>query len=215
MNGRIVLVFIGPQGSGKGTQAALLADKYDFKIIEMGNLLRTEAAQENDLGRRVREVINHGDLVPTELTMHLIQDELQRHPKDQRIVFDGFPRSLDQAEALAKIIEVTKAVHIDLPYEVSVKRISGRLLCDHGHYYNTYFLPPEKEGVCNVDHTPLHRREDDTEEAVKHRLELYGKVTIKVLDYYRGLGKLATVNGNASVFQVSHEIKEQVLTGLI
>jgi adenylate kinase len=181
----------------------------------MGNLLRTEAAQENELGRKVREVINHGDLVPTELTMKLIQDELQRHPKQQRIVFDGFPRSLDQAQELTKVIDVTKAVHIDLPYDVSVKRISGRLLCDHGHYYNTYFLPPEKEGICNVDHTPLHRREDDTEEAVKHRLELYGHVTVKVLEFYRSLGKLITINGDASVFKVSHEIKEKVLTGLI
>ncbi len=215
MSAPIVFVFIGPQGSGKGTQASILADKYEFKIIEMGNLLRTEAAQESDLGRRVREVINHGDLVPTELTMNLIQDELQRHPHQQRIIFDGFPRSLDQAQELTKVIEVTKAVHIDLPYDVSVKRISGRLLCDHGHYYNTYFLPPEKEGICNVDHTPLHKRDDDTEEAVKHRLELYGSVTVKVLEYYRGLGKLVTVNGDKSVFEVSHEIKEQVLKGLV
>lgn len=215
MQQRIVLVFIGPQGSGKGTQATILADKYDFKIVEMGSLLRAEAARETDQGREVRDIINHGDLVPTQLTMDLIADELGRHPKDQRIIFDGFPRSIDQAEALSKIIQVTKAVHIDLPYDVSVKRISGRLLCDHGHNYNTYYLPPEKAGLCNVDHTPLHKREDDTEEAVKHRLELYAQVTTQVLEYYRTQGTLVTINGDASVFEVSHEIKEKILTGLL
>jgi adenylate kinase len=181
----------------------------------MGHLLRAEAARETDQGRKVRDIINHGDLVPTQLTMDLISDELARHPATQHIIFDGFPRSIDQAEALAKVIEVTKAVHIDLPYDVSVKRISGRLLCDHGHYYNSYYVPPEREGICNVDHTPLHRRDDDTEEAVKHRLELYGQVTTKVLEYYRSQGKLITVNGDASVFQVSHEIKEKVLNDIL
>ncbi|MBI4090522.1 MAG: nucleoside monophosphate kinase [Candidatus Komeilibacteria bacterium] len=207
---RTVLVFIGPQGSGKGTQAKILADREGFHVIEMGGLLRAEAAKNTPMSEQVRAILAKGDLVPARLTIELIRKKLATLPTDANIVFDGFPRSLEQAQELDTLVRITRVVHIDVPPDVSVKRISGRLMCPAGHNYNTYYVPPEKEGICNVDKLPLVHREDDTPTAVRHRLELYNEVTTKVLEYYRGQGKLLTVNGDASVFAVSQQINQEV-----
>ena len=215
MKQRIVLVFIGPQGSGKGTQAAILADSYGFKVIVMGDLLRREAEKNTPRGQEIQAIITRGDFVSDNLIIRLLHETIAGTKPDTNILFDGFPRTIEQAREIDKEIVVTRVVHIDLPYEVSVKRISGRIICEHGHNYNTYYLPPRKEGICNVDKTPLHKRADDTEEAVEHRLALYEKETAGVVEYYRKQGKLINVNGNASVFEVAHEIKTKVLSDLL
>lgn len=201
---------MGPQGSGKGTQATILADREGFQVIEMGGLLRAEAAKDTPMGSQIRSILAKGDLVPVELTIELIRKKLATLSPDVNIIFDGFPRSVEQARELAKLVRITKAVHIDVPPDVSVKRISGRLLCPNGHNYNMYYVPPKKEGICNVDNLPLEHREDDTPVAVRHRLDLYNEVTTKVLAYYRAQGKLVTINGDASIFAVSHQIKLEV-----
>lgn len=207
---RTVLVFMGPQGSGKGTQATILADREGFQVIEMGGLLRAEAAKDTPMGGQIRSILARGDLVPVELTIELIRNKLTTLSPDVNIIFDGFPRSIEQARELDKLVRITKVIHIDVPSDVSVKRISGRLICPNGHNYNSYYVPPEKEGVCNVDKLPLEHREDDTPAAIRHRLDLYHEVTTKVLDYYRSQGKLVTINGDASVFAVSHQVKLEV-----
>lgn len=206
MHHPIVFVFIGPQGSGKGTQTAILVQKYGFVVIEMGALLRAEAAKATPLSKSIAEILNKGELVPVAITIQLIRQKLAQIPKDANIIFDGFPRSIEQALELAKLVEVTYAIHIDLPYDVSLKRIAGRLLCPNGHYYNRYSLPPKRSGICDIDQLPLEHREDDTEEAVKRRLDLYEEETKKVLDYYAAQGKSIAINGNTSIEAVAHEI---------
>ena len=205
-----VLVLIGPQGSGKGTQAALLADRDGFCVVGMSDLLRTEVVNPT-LKERITSEIQRGELIDTDLSVHLIEQYLKRLSPDSKIIFDGFPRLVEQARELDALVVVTKAVHIDVPYDVSLKRIAGRLMCPRGHVYNKYFVPPQRPGVCTVDELPLHGREDDIETVVKTRLALYQQVTTHVLAYYRAQGKLVTINGNQSVFAVAHEIREKVL----
>lgn len=206
-----VLVLIGPQGSGKGTQAALLADRDGFCVVGMSDLLRSEVANLTGLKEKITSEIQRGEFIDTDLSVHLIEQYLKRLPSGSKIIFDGFPRLVEQARELDNLVVVTKAVHIDVPYDVSLKRIAGRLMCPRGHVYNKYFVPPRRPGVCTVDELPLHGREDDTETVVKTRLALYQQVTTHVLAYYRAQGKLVSINGNQSVLAVAHEIREKVL----
>ncbi|OGY90391.1 MAG: hypothetical protein A3B30_00230 [Candidatus Komeilibacteria bacterium RIFCSPLOWO2_01_FULL_52_15] len=212
MKRRTVLVFIGQQGSGKGTQAMILADKYGFIVIAPGDLLRTEVAKKTPFGLELADIMAKGNLVPDESINRLIQEALARLSPQTSVVFDGFPRTVEQARYLDSLIEVSNAVQIDIPYEVSVKRISGRLTCPRGHNYNRFFLPPQKPGICNIDKLPLSSRPDDTQATVINRLAIYQHTTTKVLAYYRDQGKLIAITGNASVFAVSHEIKTKVLS---
>ncbi len=206
-----VLVLIGPQGSGKGTQAALLADRDGFCVVGMSDLLRSEVANLTGLKEKITSEIQRGEFIDTDLSVHLIEQYLKRLPSGSKIIFDGFPRLVEQARELDNLVVVTKAVHIDVPYDVSLKRIAGRLMCPRGHVYNKYFVPPRRPGVCTIDELPLHGREDDTETVVKTRLALYQQVTTHVLAYYRAQGKLVSINGNQSVSAVAHEIREKVL----
>lgn len=211
---RKVLVFIGPQGSGKGTQGAILADKYGFKVIVIGEVLREAAEDTTPLGREINSAIVRGDFVSDDLIIKLLVPALEKIPATTHILFDGFPRTPDQARALDKLINIDSVIHISLPHDVSVKRITGRLICPNNHSYNSYYVQPRHEGLCNIDNLPLKKRVDDTEEAVEHRLELYRTVTTQVLEYYNSQGKLISINGDASVFAVSHEIKTKVLNDI-
>lgn len=215
MKRRHILVFIGPQGSGKGTQATILADKHGFVVLSFGELLRAEVARGTALGKKLAEIMEAGQLVSDKMSGELVREELKRLPSQSNIVFDGFPRTVEQARFLDTLVDVTRAVHIEIPYEVSVKRISGRLICENGHNYNRYYLPPQKPGICNVDKKPLSSRPDDTEASVINRLAIYQQITTRVLTYYRDQNKLVTVNGNASVFAVAHEIQTKVLGDML
>jgi len=208
------LVFMGPQGSGKGTQATSLAKKYGYQVIATGDLFRAEANKGTELGRKIGQLIEAGTLVPDKLTVELLQQTLQRMPAEAIIIFDGFPRNSAQATILDTLVRVTRAVNITLPSDVSIKRIAGRLMCPNGHTYNTYFVPPQRQGLCDVDDLPLHSRKDDTEDAVTRRLALYQKMTTPVLDFYREQNKLVIINGDASVDEVFRDIEKHVISVL-
>ncbi|MEK7583955.1 MAG: nucleoside monophosphate kinase [Patescibacteria group bacterium] len=214
MSSRKVFAFIGPQGSGKGTQAALIASRHRYNVIAMSNLLKAEVEKETPLGITIDGIMQQGGLVPDESTIQLVRQFFELCPDDARIIFDGFPRTLLQAQALDTLTEVTRVVHITLPYEVSVRRITGRLICPRGHNYNRYYVRPREEGICDVDGLRLVTRTDDRPEIVAERLRVYEAMVTHVLDYYSARGKLVTINGDASIEVVRQAIEDRIIGDL-
>ena len=203
-------IIIGPQGSGKGTQARRLVEAHGFELVVMGLLLKKQAEKKNALGTILASHIIKGELVPDKHTFVILKNIINQQPNGKIFLFDGFPRSINQAKELDKVVNVIRAIHISIPYEISIKRIAGRRICEKKHEYNIYYVPPKKEGVCDIDGSQLKRRQDDQEEAVSVRLKLYQEVTSPLLDYYQKQGKLLSINGNASIGTIAREIERKL-----
>lgn len=207
-----VVVLLGAPGAGKGTQAPLLANRLGVPVLASGDLLRTEVATGSELGREVQEIMRSGELVPDDTIVRLFLDRLGREDADSGAVLDGFPRTRGQAAALdASLAEngrwVDRALLIDVPIEDLVGRFAGRVICRNGgHVYNVRSNPPRTPGVCDIDGSELVRRADDAEETVRARMvEQLGPLE-DVVDHYRGLRNLATVDGTQSIEIVSDDL---------
>lgn len=194
------IVLLGPPGSGKGTQAAKIAAKLEAVHIATGDLFRTEIEAQTELGVLANEYIAHGNLVPNEVTNAVVRSRLARGDLD-RFVLDGYPRTLDQANALEGMLrELGKpldgAYLIDVPDEDIVERAVGRLLCKScGAIYHLKFKPPQVAGICDVCRGILSVRDDDTPSTVRHRLTVYHRITTPVLAFYEERGLLTRVDG--------------------
>lgn len=212
MQESLAVVLIGPQGSGKGTQAALLAEHHGLRIFTMGDFVRDQSHKQTSVAEELRNFMMRGELVPDELVFRLLTHELETFIGSSGVVFDGFPRTLKQATFLDTIITLTHVVHIHVPQEVSFKRIAGRRICPHGHQFNIYYLKPKVSGRCDFDGAPLTRREDDTPENVTTRLDFYHRVTEPVLDHYRDRKALITIKGDATIPAVASSIEKSIFT---
>jgi adenylate kinase len=208
MRKRITLVFMGPQGSGKGTQAQLYARRHGFAVISTGNLLRKEALENTERGRQIAGAMNSGDLISDDLTMEVLDSHVRLLPDSSNVILDGLPRTLTQAKLLDSLLMVTAVVFITLSEEESIRRISGRLQCPNGHIFNKYSARPRIAGVCDQDGLSLHQREDDSEQAVRKRLQLHKKSVANIMEFYRVQNKLITINGNASIDSVSDAVRK-------
>ncbi len=206
-----IIVMIGQPGAGKGTQARLLSEKYHYPQISTGDLLRAMAQADTPLGEELREILNSGQLVRDEVLEELIEERTSREDCRDGYIFDGFPRTLAQAEHLESLArEQSKTVfliRVDVEDEILLKRVTGRLTCSHcGEIYNLYFRPPKVEGICDLDGAPLLRRGDDTPTAVSLRLSAYREKTRPVITYYRETGRLIEVDGTLPVQEVFEKI---------
>jgi adenylate kinase len=206
-----IIVIMGPQGAGKGTQAEKLAEKLGFPIIATGDILRKVAEGATDLGRKVKALQAAGRLVPDEIMADIIQERLGRVDCTPGCIIDGFPRTLPQAELLDEIAREKSgqvlAVSIVVPRDMLWKRLSGRRQCPVcGTIYNIYFKPSEAEGVCNLDVGELFIRSDDTPESIEQRLALYDEMTRPLLEYYRKSGRLSEVDGTGEIGDVFDRI---------
>ena len=176
------IIFIGPQGSGKGTQAKILSEKLNIPHISTGDLFR---ALDGELKQEVDTIINQGNLVPDELTIKILKERLEKPDAQQGFILDGFPRNLNQAKLLETITQTDKIIEITLHDEEAIKRISGRINCKEcGAIFNKFTNPPKQENTCDNCQGELTQRADDTEEAVKKRLTTYHNKTEPILDYY-------------------------------
>jgi adenylate kinase len=216
----LVLVLIGPQGAGKGTQAQMLAARLKLPVIATGDILREVARTDTELGRQVREVQAAGKLVSDEILGGIVSQRLCKDDCKNGCILDGFPRTLPQAQLLEKIAADCGnriiAIKIDVPSELLHKRLAGRRICTGcGATYNIYFKPPKHEGVCDLDGQPLYTRSDDNEEAIQQRLSLYDEKTRPLLDYYRGSGRLLVVNGAGAPEEVFNAVLSAVEPHLI
>ncbi len=203
------IILLGPPGSGKGTQAALLSGKLKAPHISTGDILR--AAKGTELGNRAAEYMNRGELVPDSVLIEMIRDRLSQADCAEAFILDGYPRTIPQADALADILagldrRLDLVLNIEVPDAELITRLSARRVCECGATYHLIFNPPEKEGVCDRCGKRLYHRDDDKEESIRNRLSVYKKQTQPLIDYYRNLGLLAAIDGSGSIEQISGEI---------
>jgi len=200
MKRRVVL--LGPPGSGKGTIAEKLETKFNLEHISTGQWFRREMQEGTELGERARQYIERGELVPDSIVLGLIQHWLTPDLIKHGFMFDGFPRTRAQAEALdrfcaEKAAPLELVLYLHCSEEVIIERITGRRMClSCGKIYHVRTLPPVSPGICDVCGSELTQRTDDTEEVVKNRLVFYQKVTEPLVDYYRESGKLVSLNAS-------------------
>jgi adenylate kinase len=193
------LVLLGKQGAGKGTQAARLAERYGLAHVATGDLFRAAAAAGTAAGREAEEFMNRGDLVPDDLTFRIVEERFAEDGlMDHGFVLDGFPRTLPQAEKLEDVLDghpLDLVINLDVPTEIVLDRIAGRRVCEKcGTTYHVS-KPPKDDWTCDVCGGRVVHREDDTEEAVLRRLEIYEEETVPIIDFYRKGGKLVTIDG--------------------
>lgn len=208
------LVLLGKQGAGKGTQAARLAERYGIAHVATGDLFRAAAAAGTPAGREAEEYMNRGDLVPDDLTLRIVEERFAEDGLvEQGFVLDGFPRTLRQAEKLEEVRDghpLDLVINLDVPTEIVLDRIAGRRACENcGTTYHVS-APPKDDWTCDVCGGRVVQREDDTEEAVMRRLELYEKETVPIIDFYGKLGKLVGVDGTGDSDEVFTRLVEQV-----
>jgi adenylate kinase len=210
------LVLLGPAGAGKGTQARRIADKYHVPHVASGDLLRTHRSQQTELGLSAMSYMDRGALVPDDLVISMIVDRMQRTDANHGVLLDGFPRTLAQAKALDKELEVEGrrlklALFLEVPFEVLVERAAGRWTCRTCQTtYNYRVNPPRQHGVCDLDSGELYQREDDRPEVVSERIRVYLKDTVPVVDYYREHGILHTIDGTQDIDTVTADIERQL-----
>jgi adenylate kinase len=210
------LILIGAQGSGKGTQAQRLMELLNLKPCASGDLLRKAVADGTPLGQAARPYMDRGDLVPDDLIIAMILEDIAKMNGSKGIILDGFPRNVAQARALDERFAERRqaidwAVYLDVPRAALLDRLSGRYICQaDGHVYNLKTNPPRVRGRCDVDGSPLVQRGDDTPEKIAHRLDIFFTETIRLTDYYAVQGKLLRVDGMGAVDQVTRAILDGV-----
>jgi adenylate kinase len=204
-------VFLGPQGSGKGTVIGKIKDKYAVPHISTGDMFREALKEGTEFGKKAQEYMNRGELVPDDVTCGMVNERIARDDCVNGFMLDGFPRNLKQAEALSEITTIHTAVLLDVPEEVSLERLSGRRQCrECGTIFHLSFVPPKVEGVCDKCGGELYQRDDDKPEAIKERLAIYRAETMPIVGYYEGKGVLVTVDGGGSPDDVVTEILEKL-----
>jgi adenylate kinase len=194
---------LGGPGAGKGTQAAILAERLGMPHVASGDLFRDNIKRDTDLGKKARKYMDQGALVPDDVTISMIADRLAAPDAVDGVILDGFPRTRAQAEALDKMLakqggSVAAALYIDVEREDLMKRLSGRWVCSKSseHVYHETARPPVKPGVCDIDGAPLIQRDDDKPETIEARLEKQLPPMFEVVDYYADRGVLNTVDGD-------------------
>ena len=199
------LVFLGPPGAGKGTQAKRLSRERGFVHISTGDILRDAVSRGTPLGKKAKEYIDSGELVPDDLMIALIEEVL---PEGRGVIFDGFPRTIPQADALDRLLEgkrqeIRWAILFDLDDEELIERLTGRRTCPScGEVYHMTFKPPKKDEICDKCGSALIQRDDDREEVVKRRLEVYRRQTSPLIDYYDSKNKLIRLDAGRSIDEV-------------
>ncbi len=210
------VIFLGPPGSGKGTQAKELARKYGIPHLSTGDMLREHVSQGTPLGLKAKPIMERGELVPDSLVLRMIAERIERPDCFHGFVFDGFPRTVAQAKYLGELLKQHGlrqpfVIHMVIPTSVLMKRLTGRRICKvGGEIYNIYERPPRVEGICDNDGGELIHRPDDREEVVAPRLNAYERQTAPLVQYYRRFGALHDVDANRAVDEVQREIWQQV-----
>ena len=208
------IIMLGAPGAGKGTQAKKIAEKYNIPHISTGDIFRTNIKNETELGKKAKEYMDQGLLVPDELTCDLVMDRIGQDDCKNGFVLDGFPRTIPQAEALdAALTKINQkmdyAIDVNVPDENIVHRMSGRRAClNCGATYHIVSIPTKVEGVCDRCGSPVVLRDDDQPETVKKRLDVYHEQTQPLIDYYKEQNILRTVDGTQPMEDVFGAIVE-------
>ena len=209
------IVLVGPPGAGKGTQAAFLAKNLSIPHISTGDLFRANISQQTELGKLAKSYMDAGNLVPDEVTIGMAKDRMEQPDAEGGFLLDGFPRNVSQAEALDEMLQsesmkLDAVLDLEVPEEEVVKRIAGRRICrkDSSHVFHVTYSQPKKEGVCDVCGGELYQRDDDSEETVRTRLEVYHTQTEPIIDYYKAQGLVVTISALGKVEEVTARAME-------
>jgi adenylate kinase len=202
------IVFLGPPGAGKGTQAQRLAKELGVPHLSTGDLLREAVRERTSLGDEANVYMRAGRLVPDELVLRILRNRLSRPDVANGCIFDGYPRNVAQADELDRITPIDRVISFDIPENVLVERLTQRWTCPKcGTSYNLVTRPPKRPGLCDLDGTPLTQRADDAPAAVRTRLTVYHEQTAPLLEHYRRLGRLTPVDASGTPEQVAQRLR--------
>ena len=203
------IVLLGPPGSGKGTQGEKLCSEFGYVKLSTGDMLREAVKNQTELGKKAKEYMDAGALVPNDLIIGLMKEKIKE--ANGKVILDGFPRTIEQADALNGQLEVDLALNLDVADEELVKRITMRRSCpDCGAVYHLLWNAPKADGVCDKCGAKLYQRDDDTEATVLNRLKTYREKTLPLVEYYGKKGKLVTVEGVGSIDEIYEKVKKIV-----
>ena len=199
------IIFLGPPGAGKGTQAQIVCQKLGIPQISTGDMLRAAISAKTETGLKAKEYMDQGQLVPDQVVIDIVKERLAMDDCQNGYILDGFPRTVEQAKALGEFADIDAAINLDVPDELLVERLSGRRVCPLcGAPYHMSRL--NGEAVCKVDSTPLIQRDDDKPETVLNRLQVYHQKTAPLIEHYQREGKLKNLPGGGKLEEISAEI---------
>ena len=205
------LIFLGPPGAGKGTIASIVKEAFSVPHISTGDLFRANIKNETELGKQVKEILASGNLVPDEITIKMVENRLKEDDAKSGYILDGFPRTVAQADALKGMSNVDYVINFVLDRETILKRLSGRRVCKStGRTYHILYNPPKVEGIDDETGEPLIQRDDDKEEAILNRLEVYERSTTPLIDYYKAENLLVDLDASKSPEEIFEDLKKIV-----
>lgn len=206
------IIFLGPPGAGKGTQAKMLIDRYGIPQISTGDILRAAVKEGTPMGKKAKEYMDAGKLVPDEVVIGIMQDRLKQSDCAKGFILDGFPRTVAQAEALDNMLKelnmpIDKVLALDVPDEVLLERLTGRRTCKScGQMYHVKFDPPKSGNNCDKCGGELFQRDDDKEETIKNRLSVYHAQTAPLLDFYGKKGMVVKIDGTKTPDEIFNSL---------
>ena len=206
------LILLGPPGAGKGTQAKLLAEKFNIQQISTGDILRQAVKNKTKMGLKAKSYMDQGKLVSDNVVIGIIKDRLDNADCSKGFILDGFPRTIQQAESLSQAlkqmeIDIDHLIDIEIDFDYLIQRLTGRWTCrECGEGYHKMSNPPKKKGVCDKCDGELYQRDDDKEETIQKRFEVYRKETEPLKDYYQKNGKLNAIKGNGGIQEIFSRI---------
>ena len=210
----MILILLGAPGVGKGTQGVLISKEYSIPQISTGDILRKEVKEQTELGKKAKAYMDKGELVPDDIIIDMMEKRIKQDDCKNGFILDGFPRTTAQAKAFDEMLQknglnLDKVLLIDVPEEEIISRLTGRRVCEScGAVYHIKYNPPKKDGVCDKCGGKLIQRDDDKEEVVRNRLEVYKKSTMPLIDYYKNSGKLVVVDGMGEIEEIFERVKE-------
>jgi len=206
------IVLLGPPGSGKGTQGEKLSQELGFVRLSTGDMLREAARNGTPLGIKAKGYMDSGALVPNELIINLMKEKVASLGEGVGVIFDGFPRTVEQADALGEQIKVDLALNLDVDDDELINRLTKRRSCPKcNSVFHLEYNPPAKPGICDKCGAELYHRDDDKEETVANRLKVYRKNTMPLIEYYEKRGILQTIKGEGSIDEIFANVKKTVL----
>ncbi len=210
------IILMGPPGAGKGTQAEMLAKEYSIPHISTGDIFRNAIKEGTEMGTKAKEYMDKGALVPDEIVVGIMKERLQKPDCQEGVLLDGFPRTVEQAEALDEVLQelgmnIDAVVNVEVPEEELVARLTGRRVCQKcGATYHVKHNPPKVRNICNHCGGELYQRSDDTIDTVKERLTVYNTQTMPIIEFYKRKGNYISVDGSKPISSVSEEIIEKL-----
>ena len=205
------LIIMGAIGSGKGTQARFISEKYQLAYISTGDIMRRHIKDETPIGKKIKDILASGGYVDDELTTELLKDRLTQEDCKQGFILDGYPRTMNQAHIITSIADIDSVLYLKVDNETVIKRLGGRLTCrDCSEMFHVESKPPKVAGTCDKCGGELYKRDDETEEAIANRLAIFERETVPTIEFFQGKGMVTTIEGVGDIAAITAEIFKEL-----